>query len=150
MHVKLKEESLQWFSLLTSCWHINEKIHLPGSRDIQKLLQQKRKTCLLRIDHDKKHPLQYLHQPHEKKQRVKPNQLECDRWWQCLPMCGHHQFISQRQFNNMKTIGQGAKGQGFLLRDMKSCIFHNDRENISHNIISFFLHHECNKKDGSP
>jgi hypothetical protein len=25
-------------------------------------------------------------------------------------MCGHHQFISQCQFNNMKTIGQGAKG----------------------------------------
>jgi hypothetical protein len=79
MHVKLKKESLQWFSLSTSCWHINEKIRLPSSGDIQKLLQLKKKTCSLKIDHDKKHPSLELHQPHEKKQRAKPNQLKFDR-----------------------------------------------------------------------
>jgi len=52
------------------CWHINEKIHLPASVDIQKLLQLKGETCLLGIHHDKDIFLpkpQLLPQPHEKK-----------------------------------------------------------------------------------
>jgi hypothetical protein len=46
MCVKLKKkEGLQCLSPPTLCWHINEKTHLPGSVNIQKLAQLKGKTC---------------------------------------------------------------------------------------------------------
>jgi hypothetical protein len=77
MDVKLKKEGFQCSSLAMWCWHINEKIHLPVSVDIQKLLHLNGKTCFLKIDHDKNHLSLELQQPHEKKQLAKPNQLEC-------------------------------------------------------------------------
>ncbi len=57
MCAKLKETSLKCLSLLTSCWHINEKTYSLVGVNVSKLSQPKRETCSLRINNNKYHSL---------------------------------------------------------------------------------------------
>jgi hypothetical protein len=107
MHVKLKEEGLQFSSLPMSCWHINEKICLPINVDIQKLLQWKGKTCSVKIDHDKNQSSLEPQQPHEKKtmwNQINSNVVSDDNICECADTIN--------SYHNVNSMTWRLQGKG--------------------------------------
>jgi hypothetical protein len=66
-------------------------------------------------------------------------------------MCGHHQLITQCQFNGAKIVKQGVEGHRFILA--KHEILHLSQwpqKHFTQHVWLSFPHHVCNKEGESP